>query len=306
MKSVIKLVTAVAVAATATAAAAAVVPGGGDLLGAQQSAAGVVAEWTISDAARVKSADNATCAWHLVLTPDSPPSTTTSSAAPSSSSQSSSYPCDFVVAAPAAGGDCGLATLPATACSGNPAFDVALGHSDLGFVVMVVSRNGEQAYAGFADAALDAGAPIAPQTVGAHEVGVPDSDRRRRRGDTAGVADTDADARRAVATTTTMAAADVMANALATGQTWTVEAMYRNVNATARAIELNFYMRAGNGSYSVCHLDLQAPQGVDDLATWQWYDRQCEGNEYYASWGYLPAGDAGVMTLVRCVALCPV
>ncbi|OTA90246.1 hypothetical protein M434DRAFT_372066 [Hypoxylon sp. CO27-5] len=35
------------------------------------------------------------------------------------------------------------------------------------------------------------------------------------------------------------------------------------------------------------------------MSTWEWYNRECEGSGYFASWGYLATGDAGIMTIVN-------
>jgi len=49
-----------------------------------------------------------------------------------------------------------------------------------------------------------------------------------------------------------------------------------------------------------CNVVVEAYQGTN-LETWQWYDRQCTGSEYWVSWGYMADSDAGIMTLVRYV-----
>jgi hypothetical protein len=113
-------------------------------------------------------ANNQQCAWYMTIS-----SSTTSSSSPPASAPSNgttttddmNFYCDFFVQTPE-GQDCGLKTFRDARCRNNPAFRISGGHSSQGFMVVVVQNVEEhlQAYFGYDDAALDAPAPIPPQT----------------------------------------------------------------------------------------------------------------------------------------------
>jgi hypothetical protein len=133
-------------------------------------------QWTISEVSRQRSDNNTLCKWHIHLTDTTPTSTSTSSSSASAPSVAvvpifAAFTCDFEISVPD-GQDCGLLKFSAPTCSsssGNKkskSFIVNGGHSDLGFIVMVVQDEDEdlRAYFGFDDWALDDGFEIPPQT----------------------------------------------------------------------------------------------------------------------------------------------
>ncbi|KAI8633270.1 hypothetical protein F5Y19DRAFT_490463 [Xylariaceae sp. FL1651] len=258
-------------------------------------------QWTIYEASRQRTDNSTTCNWHMKIADSS-------TSAPNNGTDSNNnnnnnanptnttatYACDFQVVTPA-GQDCGTRSFDGARCrssnssSTDPAaFRVNGGHSDLGFVVMVLVNAAEraQAYVGFDDAALDAGAAIAPQTVSAMSLDAGEGEGAERRhlprGQDGGGGGGEAG---------TETAPD--------GARWMIEDMIRHVDNGMNAVHLNFIIRFGNESsdFVTCDLRLDAPVGAN-LATWQWYDKKCSDSDYYASWGYLPASDAGIMTLV--------
>ncbi|KAI2608913.1 uncharacterized protein GGS25DRAFT_295106 [Hypoxylon fragiforme] len=124
-------------------------------------------EWTVSDARRTKSNSNTLCAWSFTVDPSS------------GKHADSSFQCSFNVTT-SSGGDCGLVSFAEDSCSGNGSFAVDGGHSDFGFVVMVLVNPDQrsQAYFGFSDDALDTGSDIPKQTKSV----IPQGTRRRRDG----------------------------------------------------------------------------------------------------------------------------
>lgn len=109
-------------------------------------------DWTVSDARRSKSASNTICTWHFTVADSSP------------AGDVNTFTCDFEARA-ASGADCGVSSFDAP-CSGNGSFHINGGHSDQGFVVVVLSNPSQdsKAYFGFSDSALDAGQSIPKQT----------------------------------------------------------------------------------------------------------------------------------------------
>jgi hypothetical protein len=67
---------------------------------------------------------------------------------------------------------------------------------------------------------------------------------------------------------------------------------------------MTFAIDTGNKNPNTvpCSLHVAAPTGTN-LKTWQWYDKKCNGSDFYVSWGYMAAPDAGILTLVKYVAL---
>ncbi|KAI1505622.1 hypothetical protein F5X99DRAFT_428741 [Biscogniauxia marginata] len=221
-----------------------------------------VSKWTVSEVHRSKWLDNTLCAWHMVVGAPTSPDVTPPPAP---------YVCDFDVISPA-GEDCGLHPLSSHNCTGDRALSIGGGHSDQGFVVMVLvdADEGFQAYFGFSDADLDAAADIPAQTASARPI----SSRALRARDRDEISDE--------------------GNSTA----WIVENMYRHTDPAINAVNVTFIIQDGSPDGIPCDLDLDAPEGAD-LATWQWYDQKCSGSDYYASWGYMTAGDAGILTLVK-------
>ncbi|KAH9909627.1 hypothetical protein F4778DRAFT_6758 [Xylariomycetidae sp. FL2044] len=125
-----------------------------------------IGTWAVSNVTRHKTADNSTCIWNMVVND--------SHAHPKD--PSAAFECVFQVMAgdgrPGRDQNCGLSSFRESACSGNPVYTVGGGHSDMGFVVMVLLNNqlGAQAYYGFSDAELNAGANISTQNKPAYPV----------------------------------------------------------------------------------------------------------------------------------------
>ncbi|KAI1487288.1 hypothetical protein F5X96DRAFT_161342 [Biscogniauxia mediterranea] len=257
--------------------------------------------WTAHDVQRSKSADLTLCTWHLEIDGDS----------------NSTSTCHFEVASPA-GVDCGQEPLgDHNVCTGAGALVVGGGHSDQGFVVVVAvdEARGEQAYFGFADADLDAAVAIPAQQASVYPIGSYRSGDDNNNGSGAGAGDDgdgdgDGDKKGKKKNKRLQRRwqqqqqqekeeeADVDA---AAAVVWMVSNMYRHTDPSTHAVNISFSIHdddIARPGLASCELNLAAPAGAD-LATWQWYDQKCEGSDYYASWGYLPAGDAGIMTLVN-------
>ncbi|KAI2463772.1 hypothetical protein F4781DRAFT_415446 [Annulohypoxylon bovei var. microspora] len=114
---------------------------------------GPTGELTVSDARRTKLRNNTLCYWHFTVTNSSLEADTIDI-----------FSCDFNVRA-VDGADCGVASFQ-DSCSGNSSFTVNGGHSDKGFVVIVLvdKAQGSQAYFAFSDGALDTASNISQQT----------------------------------------------------------------------------------------------------------------------------------------------
>lgn len=110
-------------------------------------------EWIVSNAGRTKSNSDTLCTWHFTVTDTT-----------SGGHTNSTFDCNFNVTAQP-GADCGLTSFQ-DYCSGNESFTVGGGHSELGFVVIVLENKDQksQAFFGFSDGALDTGAEISQQS----------------------------------------------------------------------------------------------------------------------------------------------
>ncbi|KAI1640558.1 hypothetical protein F4809DRAFT_662808 [Biscogniauxia mediterranea] len=252
--------------------------------------------WTAHDVQRSKSADATLCTWHLEIDNDNSTSTST---------------CHFEVGSPA-GVDCGQQPLgDRNVCAGGDGdgggglgLVVGGGHSDQGFVVVVAVDEGRgvQAYFGFADADLDGAVAIPAQEASVYPVGSnrSDNDGDNGGGDKEGKKKMRKRLQRRWQQQQEKGDADADVDAAAV---WMVSNMYRRTDPSTHAVNMSFFIHdddddVAHPGLASCELNLAAPAGAD-LATWQWYDQKCEGSDYYASWGYLPAGDAGIMTLVN-------
>ncbi|KAI0599141.1 hypothetical protein F4775DRAFT_128518 [Biscogniauxia sp. FL1348] len=249
---------------------------------ASASASASHTTWTAHDVRRTKSADLTLCTWHLEI--DMANSTTTI--------------CHFSVPSPA-GSDCGLQPLGDRNTCGPGPLVVGGGHSDQGFVVVVAvdEGRGTQAYFGFADADLDGAAAIPAQQASVYPVDDYNgsNNKMKREGDE----DKDGKKKEKLQRRWKQQQQQEDEDEAAM---WMVSNMYRHTDPSTQTINMSFLIHDAaddpSDFYTLCELNLAAPAGAD-LATWQWYDRKCEGSDYYASWGYLPAGDAGIMTLVN-------
>ncbi|XXH00150.1 hypothetical protein Hte_006492 [Hypoxylon texense] len=231
------------------------------LAGASLAAASdPLGEWTVSDVHRAKSADKTLCDWHLAVTDaGAPPST---------------FVCEFSVAAPG-GQDCGASPFSAYPCSGNGQYSINGGHSSEGFVVLTVVDPGRetQAFFGFLDSDLDDGAAdIQAQTKPVYHEFPPVNSKTKARQAQGGDG--------------------------APAGNWTVQDMFRDVDVQEHTVTVGFRILDGTSDGAHCMLVLTPPEGAN-METWEWYNKKCEESGYYASWGYLAAQDAGIMTLVN-------
>ncbi|KAI1376593.1 hypothetical protein F4677DRAFT_445389 [Hypoxylon crocopeplum] len=232
------------------------------LTAASLATGGSVGEWTVFDARRTKSQDNKFCAWQFALVDSSP-----------EANASIAFQCDFDVTTPS-GEDCGLGSFSNNSCSGNEAFSINGGHSDLGFVVMLLIHLDQrsQAWYGFADSALDSGSVIPQQIKQSYPLG---NTRRNE-----------------------IAVRQSGGGSYGPPTKWTVEDMFRDVDVQKHLVTVGFRIIDGTPGGSRCVLVLTPPEGVD-MQTWEWYNRECGGSGYFASWGYMASSDAGIMTIVN-------
>ncbi|KAI0377933.1 hypothetical protein F5Y04DRAFT_168083 [Hypomontagnella monticulosa] len=218
-------------------------------------------QWTVSDARRSKSNSNTVCTWHFTV------------ADSGSAGDVNTFNCDFK-AQSVSGTDCGASSFDAP-CSGNAAFHINGGHSDQGFIVMVLSNRNQdsKAYFGFSDTALDTAQPIPKQTKGASPQGTVRRDETavRRQGGGKDVTPV---------------------------EEWRVIDLFREVNVSKHEITVGFTLMNDSLSGALCMITLYPPDGVN-MSTWEWYDRRCEGSNYFVSWGYMNSSDAGIMTIVN-------
>ncbi|KAI2606535.1 hypothetical protein GGR54DRAFT_644150 [Hypoxylon sp. NC1633] len=224
-------------------------------------------EWTVSDARRTKSQSNTTCTWHIAVTDSGlgqNPNTT--------------FQCDFKTTA-SPGQDCGYSTISQKPCTGNTSFMINGLHQNLGFVMMTLTADiadksylSENMYA-LLDADLDTGFVIPPQSqpVFPHDTTRQDELVMRQQQDN-GMEPSSSE--------------------------WSVEDLFRDVDVERRLVTVGFRILDGTLSGARCVLSLTPPEGVD-IQTWEWYNRACQGSGFYASWGYMATGDAGIMTIVK-------
>ncbi|KAI0119259.1 hypothetical protein F4814DRAFT_458607 [Daldinia grandis] len=215
-----------------------------------------IGNWTLSSAARLRSAGNETCDWEFLLSQSEAPSNGVPTL------------CQFTVTADN-GHDCDTTTFSGVACNGTERYSVNGGHAPEGFIVMVLLDLEEnvEAYFGFDDKALNKGAHIPEQIISAYPPRTLGSPRPR----------------------------GLLERPLLerdNGATWTVENMYRE-----NRILIDMLILDGSPNGVVCQLRLQAPEDVDPK-TWGFSNAKCIDNDWTVHWGYLPAQDAGVMTLV--------
>ncbi|KAI0532426.1 hypothetical protein GGR58DRAFT_180403 [Xylaria digitata] len=225
--------------------------------------------WTVDGVVRQRFNQYTTCKWHLeiqqfvVSTPDN---------GTASTSASDPVSCDFLVQAHT-GHDCGFESFGPTKCNvANHGFYVNGGHNENGFVVMVVENvdDNTQAYFGFLDSALNAGAAIPAQTSPVKDIDYNTNVSLLARDD-------DPDY----------------------GYKWVIPHLLRRVHLNNNSVEIEFPIFTDVDSFAIlCSLNLEAPEGTDP-ATWEWYDRKCEESDWYVSWGYMKDSDAGIMTLVN-------
>ncbi|KAI1799961.1 hypothetical protein F4811DRAFT_567508 [Daldinia bambusicola] len=220
-----------------------------------------VGNWTLSNASRTRSAGNETCDWKFVLSqseapPDTPPTV-----------------CRFTVDADN-GHNCDTVTFSGAACNGTERYSVNGGHAPEGWIVMVLLDIEEnvEAYFGFDDKALNAGAHIPEQIMAAYPPKTYNGHRARGLGEKTPFSRDD-------------------------GTTWTVENMFRAVIPEENRILIDMLILDGSPDGVVCQLALQAPENAD-AKTWGFSNANCIDNDWTVHWGYVPDHDAGVMTLV--------
>ncbi|KAI0392658.1 hypothetical protein F5Y17DRAFT_477533 [Xylariaceae sp. FL0594] len=303
--------------------------------------------WTISEVTRQSSGDNTVCKWHIHLSDSTPSSAslakTTSKVTnladtatpvplpkPVSNNDDDAgtfmnFSCDFAVTVPE-GKDCrmeeftGPTCLTVTTTSNDDKdsevedvermFRANAGHSEMGFVVMVVTDEDEglRAYFGFDDSALDAGFAIPPQTsvVMTSIFDPPDDDTaavddKASKGDEGDIKKRDDPPSFPPFTGITTIDDD----GRDVNNTITIRDMSRVLDNVLNTMTLSFKIHKSDptkdddddDSDIPCKVVAEAYPGTD-LKTWQWYDRQCTGSEYWVSWGYIAESDAGIMTLV--------
>ncbi|KAI0024463.1 hypothetical protein F4780DRAFT_602402 [Xylariomycetidae sp. FL0641] len=279
------------------------------------STAESVGPWTIDSANRTKSNNNTLCTWQTYVTV---PSIATNVTAPPDGNATVSFACDFeVVTLPDE--DCGTHAFEDVKCSGNAAFRASGGHSGFGsgFIVFVLANRDLRAaaYYGFDDGMLDTGTPFAPQ--------ISQTQAHTMKRDDGGhlppipapnpvpVAGPDAAPGPEIVPDPAPAPLPVLE--------WTVENMYRrkwtcpfsslahasvlteenpDVDPEMPVVHVNFTIRDTNSAVFPCALQIDGPNGTD-LAVGQWYNKKCDGSDFFASWGYMEATDAGIMTLVN-------
>ncbi|KAI0896086.1 hypothetical protein F4806DRAFT_496210 [Annulohypoxylon nitens] len=219
-------------------------------------------ELSISDVRRTKVDSNATCVWHFTVINST-----------SDAGTNDIFSCNFDVRA-VPGTDCGVASFESS-CKSNSSYTINGGHSDQGFVVIVLvnSAQGSMAYFAFTDDELDSGSKISNQTqpVYPHALAQTGDLLVGRQDD---------------------------GNNTPSSTEWKVEDMFRDVDVQKHTVTIGFRLLDGSAGGSRCKLILTPPEGAD-MQSWQWYNRECDGSGYFASWGYMKTGDAGVMTIVN-------
>ncbi|KAI1415388.1 hypothetical protein F5Y13DRAFT_187491 [Hypoxylon sp. FL1857] len=221
-----------------------------------------IGEWTVYNASRSRSQDNTLCTWSFTVADTTP-----------EANANSVFDCGFNVTAQP-GDDCGLTSFQ-DSCSGNEAFTVGGGHSGLGFFVIVLENKAQnsQAFFGFSDGPLDSGSEIPEQTKPIYSQAAVKRDKLPMR-------------------------RDGVSNGTASATEWKIQDLTRVINYQKHNLTIAFTILDGTPSGAHCLLHLDPPTGAD-LPTWEWYDRRCEDSGYYASWGYMPASDAGIVTIVN-------
>ncbi|KAK7964221.1 hypothetical protein PG988_011195 [Apiospora saccharicola] len=245
-----------------------------------------VREWTVSNATRTRTTNNALCNWDFNITvtklgQDTTTSSSSTTATMGDIGQPDGNPiqCLFTVAANATVG-CDLVQFTEVPCSGtvpgSSDFVVSGGHSDQGFVVVVLRepKLDAQAYFGFSDDALNNHDPIKAQTAMAvtadRVAGKPD---RKVRGSSSSFART------------------VRRDAT----TWKVEGMWRQVKDGK--VQISFTLQDGSDDGAKCSVTVDVGSASDPEKA-AWSHQKCDESDYTLSWGYDPNGDAGIMTVV--------
>ncbi|KAF2965851.1 hypothetical protein GQX73_g7725 [Xylaria multiplex] len=228
--------------------------------------------WTIDGVVRQRFNHYTTCKWHLEIQQFVVTMTDNSTTGIASTSASDPVSCDFLVQAHT-GYDCGFESFGPTKCNmANHGFYVNGGHNENGFVVMVVENvdDNAQAYFGFLDSALNGGTAIPAQT--------------------SPVKDIDYN------TNVSLLARD---DGPEYGEKWVIPRLLRRVHPDTNSVEIEFPIITDvDDIVFPCSLNIEAPWGIN-VATWEWYDRECKESGWYVSWGYMKGSDAGIMTLVN-------
>ncbi|KAI1429607.1 hypothetical protein F5Y12DRAFT_796527 [Xylaria sp. FL1777] len=231
-------------------------------------------KWTVQEVFRHSESDDTVCKWQMAIK-----ESVASANSTANNSTETPLQCDFEVRV-AEGHDCRVDNFGPARCSqSNEDFYVSAGHNKNRFIVMVVENVGQEARAffGFADAALDAGDDIPPQT----------SDVREGNSDT---------------TTTSLLAReqDDDGDADDEPRVWEILELKRTISRYNHIVDLRFEI-AGTGDSGVapvaCIVTVLAPEEVVDLKKFQFYNKKSECG-YYVSWGYDEPTDAAVMTLI--------
>ncbi|KAI0130042.1 hypothetical protein BJ170DRAFT_297897 [Xylariales sp. AK1849] len=228
------------------------------VLGAAESQA--VGSWNVSDIRRDVSDDKINCNWGLTITQSEAPGAELS--------------CDFTVS-DLKGQACDLIQFSEPCNGGGSDFVVNGGHSPMNFTVLVLYNAIEdaKAYFGASDEALNSHRTILSQYKPAYPVS---NDKKR------GLVLQEKD--------------DISSGGEETSS-WMVQSLTRVVKPDAPSVMLDFLIQETPTSVVPCHITVSAARGTD-LTTMSWSYQRCIGSEYSVSWGYMPAEDAGIMTLV--------
>ncbi|KAL7625227.1 hypothetical protein AAE478_004442 [Parahypoxylon ruwenzoriense] len=225
-----------------------------------------VGNWTVSDALRTSSVGNQTCYWRFLISqseapPDTPPTL-----------------CEFFVEA-TGGQSCDLVSFTGVPCHGTEKYSVNAGHSELGFIVMVLHDVEEdaEAYFGFDDQSLSNGTHIPEQIVSAYPPSSMVTSRSPARNPDRH--------------------SSSLLSQRATNITWMIDDLYRTVVPEENLILIDMMILDGSPNGVLCRLNLHAPPDADPK-TWAFSNAKCLGNDWIVHWGYLPDHDAGVMTVV--------
>ncbi|KAK8062362.1 hypothetical protein PG997_014459 [Apiospora hydei] len=228
-----------------------------------------IGTWTLSDVHRTRSPDNTTCNWNFTIT-----ASEIRGARPPAQ-------CAFTVRGTKALG-CDKRDLGDVTCTdGATQYDVGGGWSSQGFVVISVVNPTEnaQAYFGYSDAQLNGGGDLPAQDKDAILIG---SDQTST----------------AASSSPSSKIVEREALPIEKAQAWTVVNLKRVVDQDRRQVIVNFTLEAENAQGVFCVLQIAGPQNTN-LATWPWYDRRCKGSSgWTVSMGYVPDGDAGIITVV--------
>ncbi|KAI2643338.1 hypothetical protein GGS21DRAFT_495877 [Xylaria nigripes] len=232
--------------------------------------------WTLDEVSRTIGDENELCKWHMAI--ERYPAAASSSVPPDpeGGTSNSTTLCDFEVKT-SRGIDCSTEPFGRHQCSKNKhPFYVSGALVDDEYFVLTVEKTDEdrRALFGYFETLLDSGEIIPPQMSLVTHIDDATSDLvdRQDSGDD---------------------------GPSSYEYQWTVAGMHRHIDTNASTWDMAFAIKTINEQAPfICNLHLDAPIGTD-LRTWTWADKEMEGCGFIASWGYMAANDAGIMTLVN-------